>query len=327
MRNTLNEQPDAAGHTASALDTERPKILVVSAIGDRRRASLAARYDLTFDREDRIGVRAVLLDGALRLDAAALATFPDLGLIACIGAGFDRVDIDACRARGVKVSNTAGANADAVADFAIGMMLSLTRRIGEGEAALRAGDWRGHNVKRFFSAPGLTGRRVGIVGMGSIGRQLTQRLAGFEVEIAYTGPQPKPNVPYTYVASIRELATWADILVLAHRADETSRGLVDAPVLDALGPDGHLINVSRGSAVNEDALIAALFAGTLGGAALDVFDTEPRVRSDLIAAPNTVLTPHIAGGSRRAFDRMVDRARANLDAHFDGRPLPNPVLA
>lgn len=318
MSNMMNSQSAAGG--------ERPGLLVVSAIGARREAELAARYAVTSDRNSRDGVRAILLDGAFRLDAATLRSFPDLELVACIGAGFDRVDLEACRDLGIRVTNTAGANADAVADLALGLILSLTRRIAEGEASLRAGAWRGADVRRFFGAPGLTGRRVGLVGLGAIGRQLAQRLVGFEVAIAYTGPRPKPDAPYPFMSDVGALALWSDILVLCHRADETNRGLVDARVLQALGPEGVLINVSRGSAVDEDALIEALVQGRIAGAGLDVFEDEPRVRPDLISAPNTVLTPHIAGGSRRAFDRMAAQARANLDAHFDGLPLPNPVI-
>ena len=158
------------------------------------------------------------------------------------------------------------------------------------------------------------------------GQQIARRLSGFEVQIAYGGPRPKPEFDWPFFADLNDLAAWADILVLAHRADETNRGIVDARVLSALGPHGFLINVSRGSAVDENALIAALHTRTLAGAALDVFDDEPAVRPELLAAPGTVLTPHIGGGSSRSFDLMFEAVSDNLRAFFAGRSLIHPVL-
>ncbi len=304
----------------------RPLILVPVAIDPDRRRALEADFDLTFDRECRAGVQGLIGDGVFRVDADWLAAMPDLRIIACIGTGYDTIDLEACRQHGVSVTNTAGANAGAVADLAMGLILSVTRGLGEGERLLRAGAWRGDDPQRFFGAPGLTGRRVGIFGMGAIGQQIARRLSGFEVEIAYGGPRPKPELDWPFLADLAGLAAWSDILVLAHRADETNRGIVDARVLTALGPKGFLVNVSRGSAVDEDALIAALQNRTLGGAALDVFDGEPAASPELLAAPGTVLTPHIGGGSSRSFDLMFEAVGDNLRAFFAGRPLIHPVL-
>lgn len=305
---------------------ERPMVLVTTPLGSERRAPLLAEFDLTFELDRRRGVRALVVDGVFQVPAGILATFPDLEIIACIGTGYESIDLDACARRGIAVTNTAGANADAVADLTLGLILNLTRGIGEAERLLRAGLWRGDQPNRFFDAPGLTDRRVAIFGMGAIGRKIAQRLSGFDVRIAYGGPSQKVDLPYPYVADLKALALWSDILVLAHRADESNRGIVDARVLRALGATGHLINVSRGSAIAEEALIAALRDGTIAGAALDVFDTEPNIPSDLLDQSATVLTPHIGGGSSQSFDRMFVALAANLRAFFNGSPLPNPVL-
>lgn len=304
----------------------RPHILVTTALDPSRRGPLEADFDLTFDPDRRSGVRALLVAGDFRADAALIDGFPDLEIICAIGTGYDSIDLEACARRGVSVTNTAGANADAVADFAIGLMLSVTRGMSEAERLLRSGQWRGERPQRFFHAPGLTGRRVGVLGMGAIGRQIARRLTGFDVEIAHSGPGRKADLPHVYFPDLLDLATWADVLVLAHRADETNRGLIDASVLAALGPEGYIVNVSRGSAIDEDALVAALRSGGIAGAALDVFDAEPRVRSELVALERTVLTPHIAGGSSQSFDRMFQAVGDNLRAFFEGRPLVSPIL-
>lgn len=312
--------------TSPANTAPRPKLFVTFGVDPSRRAAFAPDFELTFDPEDRADVEAILVDGEFRVDAALIATYPALRLISCIGTGYNAIDLAACAARNVSVTNTAGANADAVADLAVGLILSVTRWLGEGERLLRAGQWRGDNPNRFFGSPGLTGRRVGVFGMGMIGLKTARRLEGFDVEIAYGGPRPKPELPYAYHAELGDLAAWSDILVLAHRADETNRGLINRQVLEALGHEGFLVNVSRGMAVDEAALVSALQSGTLGGAALDVFEDEPRVSDDILACPNTVLTPHIAGGSKQSFDRMFEVASANLRAFFAGRPLITPVL-
>ncbi|MFN6942135.1 MAG: NAD(P)-dependent oxidoreductase, partial [Parvibaculum sp.] len=174
---------------------------------------------------------------------------------------------------------------------------------------------------------GLTGRRIGIVGLGAIGLKIAKRLEGFETEIGYTGRGEKPGMPYRYFRSALDLATWADALILAHRADETNRHLVNAELLKALGPEGHVVNISRGSAIDEDALIAALKNGTIAGAGLDVFENEPAPRADLVSLPNIVVMPHLGGGTSEAIIAMGDTVIANLDAFFGGKPLPNPVTA
>ncbi len=301
-------------------------ILVATPLDAERRADLETDFDLVFLPETASRARGLLVDGGVTVDAALIDGLPDLEIIASIGTGYDRIDLAACQGRGVAVVNTAGANADAVAELAIGLIISVMRGLGEGERLLRAGRWRGDQPRRFFEAPGLTGRRLGILGMGAIGRQLARRLSGFDLEIAWSGPRAKPDLPYRYVNTLVSLAGWADILVLAHRADDTNGGLVDSEVLSALGPDGYLINVSRGSAVDEAALARALEDGLIAGAALDVFDGEPQASPALLALDRLVLTPHIGGGSRQAFERMFQAVGNDLRAHFAGRPLANAVL-
>ena len=303
----------------------KPTVLVTTPIAEAYRRALEERYELTFDAGARDGVRAVVASGDFRGDEATMDAMPQLGLIACIGAGYDGIDLAAAARRGIKVANTAGANASAVADFTIGLLLSLVRRINEAERLVRAGAWRGERAGRLVAAPGLTGRRVGVVGMGAIGRKIASRLAAFETEIGYTGPSAKDDVSYRFFENVTALAEWADILILAHRASAANRHLVNAAVLRALGPRGFLVNISRGSAVDEEALIEAIETRAIAGAALDVFEHEPQVRPDLLSLGETVLTPHIAGGSQQALDAMFAVVGANLDAFFEGRPLPNEV--
>lgn len=304
----------------------RPVILATLPLDAARRGVLDTEFDLVAEVTDGVGVRGLMVDGAFVVDGALLTRLPDLEIVACIGTGYDNIDLESCTRRGIAVTNTAGANAEAVAELAIGLILSVLRGMGYGERLLRAGRWRGDHPRRFLEAPGLAGRRLGVFGMGAIGSCLTRRLAGFDIEIGYSGPRRKPDLAIPYFPDLESLAAWADLLVLTHRADDTNRGIVDADVLTALGPDGFLINVSRGSAINENALIQALQEGRIAGAGLDVFATEPDVHPDLLAMDGVVLTPHIGGGSRESFDRMLQVVGDNLRAYFSGQPLINPVI-
>ena len=288
---------------------------------------LSENYTVVTDPASRGGAEALVTIVANTMDAAEMDAMPKLKLICCFGSGYEGVDVAEAERRGIKVTNTVGANAATVTDLAAALLLASMRKVVEADRLTRAGKWRGDNPASLLFLRGLTGRKVGIVGLGAIGLKIARRLEGFETDIGYTGRSEKPGVASRYFRSALDLSTWADTLILAHRADETNRHLVNAELLKALGPEGHIVNISRGSAIDEDALIDALKSGTIAGAGLDVFENEPAPRADLINLPNVVVTPHIGGGTSEAIVAMGDAVIANLDAYFQGMPLPNAVTA
>jgi len=304
----------------------KPAVFLTLPLGKPFERKLAERFTVIADPDRRKEAEAIVTVGAMETNAAFMSAMPKLKLICCFGSGHEGVDVAAAEARGIKVANTVGANAATVADLAVALLLASIRKVAEADRLTRAGKWRGDNPASLLFLRGLTSRKIGIVGLGAIGLKIANRLQGFETEIGYTGRSEKPGVPYRYFRSALDLATWADTLILAHRADETNRHLVNAAVLNALGPEGHVVNISRGSAIDEDALIVALKSGTIAGAGLDVFENEPDPRPDLVTLPNVVVTPHLGGGTSEAIVAMGDTVIANLDAFFAGKPLPNPVL-
>lgn len=304
----------------------KPNVLIALPLGKAFERKLEDRYTIVADPQAKKGVDAVVTVGTMRADDAYFDEMPDLKLVCCFGSGYEGIDIEAAEAHGVKVTNTVGANASTVADLAVALLLASVRLVVTGDRLTRAGKWRGENPAPLLFARGLTGRRIGIVGLGAIGMKIANRLAAFEAEIGYHNRSRK-DVSYPRFDTVLDLAKWADVLVLAHRADETNRHMVNAEVLEALGPAGHIVNISRGSAIDEDALIAALKNGTIAGAGLDVFENEPEPRSDLVTLPNVVVTPHIGGGTSEAIIAMGDAVIANLDAFFAGKAVPNPVTA
>jgi lactate dehydrogenase-like 2-hydroxyacid dehydrogenase len=275
------------------------------------------------DEADRGRVRAAVHIANLPFPKAEIETLPSLGLIHCLGAGYDGVDVPWCRARGVEVTNGAGVNADDVADYAIGMMLAAWRRIADGDRMIRDGRW----VETYNNpaGPSLSGRRLGIVGLGYIGAAAARRAEAFGLEPRWWGPRPKPAAPWPRAESLLALAGWCDILLVACRAHEENRGLVSREVIEAVGPQGMIVNVARGSVVDEDALIAALKAGRLGRAALDVFLQEPTPWPRWRDVPNVLLTPHGAGATTDIGPRLFGRAMENLRLFLAGRPVATPV--
>jgi lactate dehydrogenase-like 2-hydroxyacid dehydrogenase len=259
------------------------------------------------------------------MDAALMDALPSLGLIACYGTGYEGVDRTGAAARKILVSNAHDANASSVADFAIGLMLASTRLILAGDHFVRGGHWKGNTIDRMIVAPGLTGKRLGIYGLGAIGAKIAARAASFEMEIGYHNRSRRADLPYLYHDSLIGLAQWADILIVAVRADASNRYAVNGEVLAALGPEGHLINISRGIAVDEAALCTALETKTIAGAALDVYENEPNVSERLQAIENIILTPHIAALSTAAQQAQQKLLLANLEAFFAGRPLVTPI--
>jgi hydroxypyruvate reductase len=266
--------------------------------------------------------RALIWAGEFALSPAQLDAMPRLGLIACFTVGYDGVDVDRARARGIAVTHGGDANADDVADHAVGLILAHRRWIVEGDRQLRAGLWSPESKTRTHS---MGGARLGIIGMGNIGQAVARRAEIMRMHIDWWGPREKPSLPWPRAASLKALAESSDILLVTARADEGNRRMIDTDVMNALGPEGLLVNVARGQLVDEQALIRALRDGRLGGAALDVFEEEPTSASRWAGVPNCVLTPHIGGATHEAVDRMAQMLLANLAAHFAGEPLLNPV--
>lgn len=269
--------------------------------------------------------RVLLTMGTVRTDAALMDALPKLGLISCYGTGHEGVDRTAAAERGIQVTNSPGANAPAVAELAMALVLASARQIVAADRFTRSGQWKGNNAQRMPIVPGLVGRRMGIYGLGAVGERIATRAAAFEMEIGYHGRAPRPGVPYLFHDSLLGLAEWADIVVVAARAGPENRHAVNAEVLAALGPQGHIVNIARGSVIDEQALIVALETGVIAGAALDVYEHEPEVPARLKALENAVLAPHIGGGTQGAHEAMQAMVKANVDAFFDGRPLVSPV--
>lgn len=269
--------------------------------------------------------RVLLTVGGWRTDSALIDALPKLGLVACYGTGIEGVDQAHAKARGILLSNAADANADAVAEFAMGLMIASVRQIGKGDRFIRSGRWSGTAIERMPIVPGVAGRRLGIYGLGAIGARIATIASAFGMEIGYHNRSARPELPYLYHHSLLGLAEWSDVLMVAVRASAETRHAVNAPVLRALGPKGHLVNISRGIAVDEEALCEALEAGTIAGAALDVFEHEPNVPDRLKALDNVVLTPHIAAMADSAQAAQQALLLRNLEAFFAGKPLPSGI--
>lgn len=266
-------------------------------------------------------IDAVLTRGPLGLTAGEIQTLRRLQIICVIGAGYEQVDLAAAAARGITVTNGAGANASAVADHAMALLLALLRDIPSADASTRRGEWN-----RVIS-PSVSGKRLGILGLGAVGQAIARRAhLGFDMPISYHSRTPRQDLPYTWYDSPLHLAEAVDILLVATPGGADTRHLVDTPVLDALGAKGYLVNIARASVVDTQALVAALQQGRLGGAALDVFDDEPQVPDALKDLANTVLTPHVAGQSPEAARDTVTLVLRNLQAFFAGEPVLTPVL-
>jgi lactate dehydrogenase-like 2-hydroxyacid dehydrogenase len=266
--------------------------------------------------------RAILTNGTLGLTDAEMAAMPKLEIVCAQGAGYENIDVAAARARGLVVTHGPGTNVVAVADHAIALLLAAARGIVPGDRAARAGDWS--RSKRM--PPSIAGKKLGILGLGRIGRAIAKRgAAGFDMTIGYHNRKPAAGAAGQYFPTLVGLAEWADFLVVASPGGAGTRHLVNAEVLAALGPQGYLVNIARGSVVDQAALIAALKEDRIAGAGLDVLDGEPVVPAELAALENVVLTPHIAGRAPEAEAAMVGLMLENLRAHFGGRPVLTPV--
>jgi lactate dehydrogenase-like 2-hydroxyacid dehydrogenase len=279
----------------------------------------------SFNAAELKDVRALLTMGGQPLGRETLELLPSLGAIVCYGTGYDGVDLKAAAERNIVIGNSPAANASAVADLALTLLLGLMRRLLPADAYLRSGGWSGAKPSPLLKPPrGLTGAKVGVYGMGEIGKKIAARAAAFETEVGYHS-RSKHDVPYRYVGDLGELIDWCDVLLIAVRAGPDTERIIDAAMLKRLGASGVLVNISRGSVIDQGALIAALIDSTIAGAGLDVFEQEPYAPDALSELSNVVLTPHIGGHTQQAHVGMQDCVIANLAAYFAGKPLPFPV--
>jgi lactate dehydrogenase-like 2-hydroxyacid dehydrogenase len=309
-------------------------LLCLIAVSATYRERLEAEHDLIYvpegssaalaklgDRAD--AVRAVFTNGSIGVSNALLERLPRESIVCCTGVGYESIDLEAARARGVTVTHGPGVNDSTVADHAMALMLAVARDIVQLDIATRAGKFAQSRTPR----PTLSGMRLGIVGLGNIGLRIATRATAFDMSIAYFSRTERPEFGYQRFAKLVDLARASDYLVLSCPGGPATRHIINAEVLAALGPNGYLVNVARGSVVDTAALIAALQSRTIAGAALDVVEGEPEVPAALIACQNVVLSPHIGGRSPNAQVAALDAVLANLAAFFAGRPVPTPVPA
>lgn len=268
------------------------------------------------------GFTAAVANSRIGVDRALMERLPSLRVIVNFGVGYDAIDVEAAKERGIAVANTPDVLNDCVADTAVGGLIDVMRRLSAADRFVRRGDWaRGP----FPLATKVSGKKIGILGLGRIGRAVARRLEGFGVEIAYHSRSRVDGVPYERMDSPEKLAAWCDALIVATSGGAGTRGLVSAAVLEALGPDGYLVNISRGSVVDEPALVAALTGGRIAGAALDVFAHEPDVPAELLTLDSVVLLPHIGSATHETRRAMSDLAFRNLRTFLEQGTLITPV--
>src|SRR5712675_962099 len=311
------------------------KVLVYSRFPKAMMVRIGERFELmdaagkpphqAFTTEQLSGVSAMITAGGTPLGADMMDKMPKLGAIVCYGTGYDGVDLAAAAQRKISLGHSPAANAAAVADLAVTLMLAVTRRLLPADDYVRSGNWSAAKPSPLMRPqPGNPGRRIGVYGMGEIGRRIAARAAAFEMDVAYHS-RSKHDVPYRYVPSLEALVEWCSVLMIAVRAGADTHHTIDAAMLRKLGPDGYLVNISRGSVIDQAALVAALADKTIAGAGLDVYEKEPHAPDALTAFPNVVLTPHIGGHTLDSHLAMQDCVIANLEAYFAGRSLAYAV--
>ena len=305
--------------------TTKPDLLAATPLPPFLREPLAAEFTLHADlaAAPRERIRGIVGMGSAKVTGDLLAALPAVEIVSIMGVGYDEVDVAAAKARGVVVTHTPGVLDDDVADLAIALAINVAREIPRAERYLRAGRWAAGGPPPL--ATKFSGARFGLVGMGRIGRAIARRAEAFDMRIGYTARSAKPELPYAFYPDVVALAAASDFLVVITIGGAGTRKLVGAEALEALGRNGYLINVARGSVVDETALVAALTSGTIAGAALDVFENEPHVPEALLALDNVVVVPHIGSATRATRQAMADLARENLELHFAGKPPKTPV--
>jgi hydroxypyruvate reductase len=310
----------------------RPHLLTVAKLSPLFAEQLHASYEVhdRLHETDPVAfaklaplIRGIAGSGESKVPRALMDQLPALEVVSIMGVGYDGVDVAAALERKVPVTHTPNVLNDEVADLAIGLMLSIARRIPQADQYVRAGRWGKEGPMPLTRK--VSGARLGIVGLGRIGQAIAKRAEAFSMAIAYTGRNAQPGLPYTYYPTATALAKEVDFLVVITPGGAGTRHLINAEVLRALGTKGYLINVARGSVVDEAALVDALKNGVIAGAGLDVFEKEPHPSEALWSMDNVVLTPHIASATWQTRQAMADLAAANLSAHFAGQTLHSPV--
>ena len=311
----------------------KPEILQVGPMMKHVEAALndAYRVHRYWEADDRAAllaaagpqVRGVATNGHAGCSRAIIEALPKLEMIASYGVGYDAVDIAACKERDIRVTNTPDVLNDAVAELTLGLMIALCRRIPQADVHVREGWWL---EAGYPLTAELTGARVGILGLGRIGKEIARRCQAFKMRVAYHGRTEQPSEPYEYYTDLTAMARDVDWLVVIAPGTAETNGIVSRQVMEALGPQGNLVNVARGSIVDEPAMVELLQSAALGGAALDVFADEPRAPEALFGLDNVVLSPHQASATTKTRTAMGDLVVQNLAAHFAGAPLLTPVV-
>lgn len=294
---------------------------------------LKARYDvLELWKEDNLqtclnkakDISVIVCSVATGCDSAIIRSLPKLKLVCNMGVGYDRIDLDVLRERNITLTNTPDVPSDCVADAAWGLLIACARRIAQGDRFVRANAW-GHGKGSFPLGTRVSGKKLGIVGMGRIGMAIARRATGFDMEIGYHDVTTRQDVTYKHMQDLTELARWSDFLVISTPGGKKTEHLIDHHVLKALGPTGIVVNIARGSVIDEAAMVQLLTSGELGGAGLDVFEHEPDVPSILKQMDQVVLAPHSASATIETRKAMTDLMLENLEAYFSGKPLLTPV--
>jgi lactate dehydrogenase-like 2-hydroxyacid dehydrogenase len=313
----------------------REKVLVFSRFPKALMQRIGERFDLLdaagkpphdmFSPDQLADIRAMITAGGTPLGGDMMDKLPSLGAIVCYGTGYDGVDRAAAAKRNIVVAHSPGANAASVADIAVILMLTATRRLLVADNYVRSGDWAAAKPSPMMRPQaGMPGRKVGVYGMGEIGRKIARRVAAFEAEVGYFS-RSRHDVPYQYFPTLEALADWCSVLMIAVRASADTHHVVNADILRRLGEDGYVVNIARGSVIDQDALVKALTDKTIAGAGLDVYAREPHAPDALTRFPNVVLTPHTGGHTLESHMAMQDCVIANLETFFAGKPLAYPV--
>jgi hydroxypyruvate reductase len=313
----------------------REQVLIYSRFPKALMQRIGERFELmdaagkppheVFTSDQLSGIRAMVTAGSTPLRGDMMDRLPKLGAIVCYGTGYDGVDLDAAAQRNIAVGHSPGANAASVADIAVILMLAATRRLLAADNYVRSGDWAAAKPSPMMRPqPGMPGRKVGVYGMGEIGRKIAARVAAFEAEVGYFS-RSRHDVPYQYFPTLEALADWCSVLMIAVRAGADTHHVVNADILKRLGEDGCVVNIARGSVIDQPALVQALTDKTIASAGLDVYAKEPHAPDALTAFPNVALTPHIGGHTLESHVAMQDCVIANLTTFFEGKPLAYPV--
>jgi len=315
------------------MSPKKPALLQVLPLMPALETALAERYEVHrlpaagTERDAFLTARGSEFEGLVTsaqggAGSTLLAALPRLRVISSFGVGLDQFDLQGAAQRGIPVGYTPDVLNDCVADMAFGLVLASGRRLAQADRFVRAGRWT-QNATPFPLGRQVSGARLGIVGLGRIGRTVARRASGFDMDVRYHNRKPVADAPWTYEPQLLELARWADFLVVITAGGAQTRHLIDERVLDALGPKGYLVNVSRGTVVDEEALVRALQQQRIAGAGLDVYEREPEVPPELFALDNVVLAPHISSSTVQTRQAMAQRVLDNLSAFFAGRPLPS----